>query len=327
MTLPTVRVVVLGGTITMAPSSEGITPKLTGDDLLKLLPDIDQVANVLVETPFLKPGASIEPEEVIDLARGIQTQGANGIAGTVVVQGTDTIDETSYMLDILCDTPEPVIVTGSMRGAAALSADGPANLMAAIRTAADPAARSHGAMVILNDEIHAARSVEKSHKALLSSFESLQGGPIGYVFENKVEMIRQPATRNAHLTPTRFGKVAMIKAGLGSHTDLIDALPSLGYEGAVIEATGVGHLPAKFVEPLEKLSKQMPVVLCSRVNKGPVFTNTYGFPGSEIDLLKRGLLRGHWLSAHKARLLLGCLIGANVPHDQLADQLALYGQA
>lgn len=327
MSLPTVRVIVLGGTITMAPTSDGIVPSLRGDDLLKLLPDIEHVAKVVVETPFLKPGASLEPAEIMQLASSIQADEAAHYAGTVVVQGTDTIDETSYLLDILCNTPAPIVVTGAMRGAAALSADGPANLMAAIRTAASPHARNLGALVVLNDEIHAARSVEKTHKALLSSFRSLQGDALGYVFEDQVHIVRQPNPRQAHLNPSRFAKVAIIKVGLGSDVDLLEALPSLGYEGVIIEGTGVGHLPAKFVEPLEKLAKHLPVVLCSRVNKGPVFTNTYGFPGSEIDLLRKGLLRAHWLSAHKARLLLACLVGADTSADDLATQLALYGQA
>lgn len=326
MNLPLVRVIVLGGTITMAPSQGGITPTLSGDDLIELIPDVEKVATLVVETPFLKPGASLELAEILELSTQIQTNGSNDYAGTVIVQGTDTIDETSYLLDILTNTPAPTVVTGAMRGATALSADGPANLMAAIRVAASPLARNLGVLVVLNDEIHAARSVEKSHKALLSSFISLQGGALGYVFEEQIRIVRRPNQRNAYLQPKRFGKVAVVKAGLGSDSDLLDALPSLNYEGVVVEGMGVGHVPANLVVPLQKLTRQMPVILTSRVSKGPVFTSTYGFPGSETDLFERGLLSAHWLTAHKARLLLATLIGADVARHELPLQLERYGQ-
>src|SRR5690625_1420981 len=146
-------------------------------------------------------------------------------AGTVIVQGTDTIDETSYLLDLLVSNHQAVVVTGAMRGADALSADGPANLAASIMVAANQDAKQMGALVCLNDEIHAARDVQKNHKFLLSSFESLQSGPVGYFCEGKAHFIRALTPFRQALTPERFAKVAIIKVGLGSEDDLINALP------------------------------------------------------------------------------------------------------
>lgn len=330
MALPQVTVIVLGGTITMsaadnADDQKGITPKLTGEDLVELIPGIEEEITLKVHTPFLKPGPSIEPEDILAIARQINEDKVS--AGTVVVQGTDTIDETSYLLDLLVDDHQAVVVTGAMRGADALSADGPANLATAIRVAAQPQARALGALVCLNDEIHAARDVQKNHKFLLSSFESVQGGPVGYFCEGKAHFIRALTPFRQALAPERFAKVAIIKVGLGSEDDLINALPELGYEGVIIEAAGVGHLQAKLVDALARLTETMPVVLCSRVNGGPIFSNTYGFPGSEIDLQSKGLLSAHWLNATKARLLLATLLGAGRTGAGLAEDLAHYGQA
>src|SRR5699024_5785412 len=145
-----VNVIVLGGTITMssannAENQRGITPKLTGDDLIRLIPGLDKKLKLNVQTPFLKPGPSIEPEDIQKIAQQIRADSSS--AGTVIVQGTDTIDETSYLLDLLTDTQQAVVVTGAMRGADALSADGPANLAAAIRVAACPTAKTMGALV------------------------------------------------------------------------------------------------------------------------------------------------------------------------------------
>lgn len=316
MTQPVVAVYVLGGTITMTPGSTGITPKLDGKDLVAQVPALADIARLDVHTPFLKPGASLA---MTDLATVAGTIGQlKNHAGAVVVQGTDTIDETAYLLHLLYDGDAPVIVTGAMRGASASSADGPANLLAAVTAAASPLLRRQGVLVVLNDEIHSATSAEKMHTGLCSAFQSPNGGPLAYCLEGQVRLLRTlPARRHPALSPGRFGRVALIKVSLDDQPDLLDALPQLGYEGAVIEAMGAGHTPAHWAAPLEALAQRMPVVLSTRVIGGPVFQRTYGFPGSEIDLLQRGLIAGGWLSAHKARLLLAVAIGAGLAPEQI----------
>jgi len=153
MHLPSVHVYVLGGTITMtADAGSGIAPTLTGEDLMARAPGLSDVARISVHTPFLKPGASLTPAEIGALAKQIRQRQT----AAVVVQGTDTIDETSFLLELLHTDDTPVVVTGAMRGAQALGADGPANLAAAIRTAAARLAWGRGVMVVLNDEIHSA---------------------------------------------------------------------------------------------------------------------------------------------------------------------------
>lgn len=322
MSLPVVNVVVLGGTITMAPGAAGITPTLTGEDLLAGVPALRDVARLAVRTPFLKPGASLRLDELADLARELSED--DRAAGSVVVQGTDTIDETSFLLDLLYEGQAPVVVTGAMRGAAAPGADGPANLLAAVIAAASPALRGQGVTVALNDEIHHAVSVEKMHKTLPDAFCSPNGGPLGLIIEGQARLLRQMPAHRAHLPrPLRFGKVAMVKLGLDDHEDLLEALPRLGYEGAVIEAMGVGHVPGHLVAALQALASQMPVLLASRVIGGQMLHNTYGFPGSEMDLIARGLMPAGWLSPHKARLLLAVALGAGLSPEEIRALLSI----
>lgn len=311
MDLPAINVYVLGGTITMAPGGDGITPQLTGEDLTAGLPALRDLARLNVRTPFLKPGASLTMGEIAQVAQEIASD--TQADGSVVVQGTDTIDETSFLLQLLYNGVAPVVVTGAMRGAAAPGADGPANLTAAVATAASKHARGRGVLVVLNDEIHHASTVEKMHKGLTSAFQSPNGGPLGYCMEGAVRIVRTMHTpAQPHFTPARFGKIALVKVCLDDGPDLLATLPALGYEGVVIEAMGAGHTPAKWVPALEAIAGQMPVVLASRVIGGPVFRDTYGFPGSETDLLKRGLISAGWLSPHKARLLLSVAVGSGL---------------
>ncbi len=318
MTLPTVLMISLGGTITMTRNaSGGIVPTLDANDLVRTVPGLDNVAQIETLSPFRKPGASLTFDDLMAVAMLINAQLASGIAGAVVIQGTDTIEETAFVLDRLVRGDAPVVVTGAMRGAEAAGADGPANLLASVITAASPGARGRGVLVVLNDEIHAARFVQKSHTALPSAFRSPLCGSVGLVIEGRALFQLDPRR-----TPSLDGEwsnidrpVALLKMGLGDDGRLITALPSLGFAGAVIEGMGAGHVPADIAPLLGTIAEQMPVILASRVETGPSFTQTYAFPGSEVDLLGRSLISGGSLSGLKARLLLSLLLRTG--HDRL----------
>jgi len=322
MRLPTVHVYVLGGTITMtADAGSGIAPTLTGEDLMARAPGLSDVARISVHTPFLKPGASLTPAEIGTLAEQIRQRQT----AAVVVQGTDTIDETSFLLELLHTDDTPVVVTGAMRGAQALGADGPANLAAAIRTAAARLAWGRGVMVVLNDEIHSAIHVEKTQTGLLHAFQSPNTGPLGYCLEAQPRFLHAlPKRHSFAFDGARFGRVAIVKAALGDDDALIRALPNLGYQGVVVEAMGAGHVPEPLAAALATLAQTMPVVLSTRVHAGPIFCRTYHFPGSEMDLIARGLIPAGWLSPHKARLLLGCALGSAMRHDHIRAAFAVF---
>ena len=322
---PSVTIIVLGGTITMVPdASGGITPSISGDDLVAQVPPLVTIADLTVVTPFLVPGASLSFAQIAAVAGMINDAANAGADGVVVVQGTDTIDETSFLLDLALnrsDERPAVVVTGAMRGATAPSADGSANLLAAVTVAASRKARGVGTLVVLNDEVHAACFVQKVDTGLLSAFASPGMGPIGTVTEGQFRRRMVPALASIQtFAITDARPVCVVQTGLGDDGGLLDRVAAAGFHGAVISATGAGHVPMQIVPKLENLAKQMPVILATRVLCGSVFTNSYGFVGSEIDLIKRGLIPSGILPPHKARLLLACLLGAGASRQGISAQ-------
>jgi len=307
MSLPRILVLSLGGTITMVQdSSGGIAPKLGAAELVASVPALGEVARIEAQSPFRLPSPSITLENMLDVARRLEVALAGDFDGAVVIQGTDTIEESAFFLDLLVRSDKPVVVTGAMRGAEAPGADGPANLLSAVRLAASTGARGLGTLVVLNYDIHAARYVQKSHTALPSAFSSPMIGPIGLVAEGRPRFFAR-VERNPCL-PIADGPpppIALVKIAMGFDGRLLRAAPDLGYAGVVIEAMGAGHVPADVAPILGEVAVRMPVVLASRAMTGPVFTSTYGYPGGEIDLIGRGLIPSGMLSGLKARLLLG----------------------
>jgi L-asparaginase len=325
-----VLLVSLGGTITMTSgASAGIVPTLTGEDLIRAVPALSTVAEIEAVSPFRLPSASLSLAQVREVARLLNDRLAGEICGAVVVQGTDTIEETAFLFDLLVDSDKPVVVLGAMRGAEASGADGPANLLAGVITAASEAAHGLGTLVVLNDTIHAARFVQKASTMLPSAFQSPGAGPLGFVVEGEARIISRVVRRPAISGATEGGDapVALITITLGDDGRLILGLPALGYRGVVVEAMGVGHVPASIVPALEALAGSLPVVLSSRIASGSVFARTYGFPGSEIDLLGRGLINGGELGGLKTRLLLSTLLSAGYEGEELAMQFEIYARA
>ncbi len=320
MTLPRILVVSLGGTITMTASAAGgITPTLTADQLVGSVPQLSSVASLEAETRFSLPGASLSVQNLAEVAALLRDRFAEGLDGAVVVQGTDTIEDTAFVLDLLTDGTHPVVVTGAMRGPQAAGADGPGNILAAVTVAADQRLAGLGVLVVLNDEFHAARWVQKSHTALTSSFTSPGTGSVGIISEGKVDLMMTPQRDISPISAPlkNDSRVALVPLGLGEDGRLLPALAGLGYAGAIIEGMGAGHVPAAAVQALGQLAGQMPVVLCTRVRAGRVFTKTYGFAGSEIDLIANGVIPCGHLSSSKARLLLTLLLCTGARADDI----------
>lgn len=327
MSLPRVLVVTLGGTITMtADDGGGIRPTLDGQRLVQAVPQLAQVATLEVTTPFMLPGASLTLSHLWQVAQLLKQRLEVGdVAGAVLVQGTDTIEDTAFVMNELLALERPVVVTGAMRGPEAPGADGPANLLAAVTVAASPEPAGCGVMVVLNDEIHGARLARKGHTALPSAFVSAGSGPLGAVVEGRAQIWHRPVLRRTEAllvrmenpTPPQWAPVAQLSVGLDDDARLADVLADLGYHGAIVEGMGAGHLPAQAVDSVARLAERMPVVLATRVSAGSVFTRTYGFAGSETDLLARGLIAGGQLAANKARLLLSLLLSAGAEEGDI----------
>ena len=196
--------------------------------------------------------------DIIALALEIERAVANGADGIVVTQGTDTLEETSFALDLLWSGDVPVVVTGAMRNPASPGADGPANLAAAT-SATSPLARGLGMLVVFNDEIHLPIHVRKTHATRTATFRSPLTGPIGWVLESRTRIaVRPPARHNAQIPPfpKRSPPVALLKLGPGEEGLLVPAIATLGYRGAVGEAFGGGHVPSPLVPSLAKLARR-----------------------------------------------------------------------
>lgn len=323
---PRILILSLGGTITMVPSAGGgITPVLGAAELVASVPALADVAEIEADSPLRVASPSLSLANLVDVARRIEAAFADGTDGAVVVQGTDTIEESAFLLDLLVAGDRPVVVTGAMRGAEAPGADGPANLLAAVRVAAAPDARGLGTLVVLNYAIHAARFVQKSHTALPSAFRSPLAGTLGAVMEGRarfyVRVARNPCLPTADGPPKA---VALVKATMGDELQLFSLLADSGCCGVVIEGMGAGHVHADAVPILGDLARRMPVVLASRVMTGAVFTDTYGYPGSEIDLIGRGLIPAGYLSGLKARLLLGLALRTTSEREAITGHFAAY---
>lgn len=320
---PNVVVLTLGGTISMAApgAGGGMVPKLSATDILGSVPALERVATITPVSYMQVPGATLTIDDIRGLASRLNREFEGDTDGAVVVQGTDTIEETAYLLDLLVASDKPVAVTGAMRGAEQLGPDGPANLFASIVVAASQQSRGRGTLVVLNDEIHAARSVVKAHTLLPSAFQSPSRGVVGIVAEGSpVFFDNAPKNRQTIVPGDIDAPVALVTITLGEDDRLLRSLNGLNYKGVVLEAMGAGHVPARLVPAIEDLLRSVPVVLGTRVLGGPVAQRTYGFPGSEMDLLSRGVLHGGFLNTLKARLLLSLLLTNGQSREELSLQ-------
>jgi L-asparaginase len=322
LALPRVTVFSLGGTISSVESGgKGVEPTLTGEALVSDVSQIAEVAEVSAVSFRQAASGELTVDDLAELASEITDHVDEGASGAVVTQGTDAIEETAFVLDLLVDREAPVVVTGAMRNPTLPGADGPANLLASIQVAASDVTQDLGAVVVLNDEIHAARFVRKAHTSNPATFRSDPVGPIGWISEGKPRVVLRPVGRNKITLPKgkQDLKAALVTIALDDDGRLLPAIEQQGYAGLVIEAMGGGHVPSVMVDALEDLAGKMPVVLASRTGGGEVLRSTYSFPGSEIDLLERGLINAGLLDGLKARLFLTLLLRSGATREEIRD--------
>jgi L-asparaginase len=319
---PLIAYFATGGTIASVrdESAAGATPTLTANDIAASSAGLAEVADLRTIQFLQQSSGSLTVHDLLRMRDEMRVRLDDGVRGFVVSQGTDTIEETAFVLDLLWEDDAPIVVTGAMRNPSAPGADGPANLLAAVQVAAHDAARGLGCLVVLNDEIHAARFVRKTHTSAPSAFRSPLVGPLGWVTEGRPVIAARPVGR-VHLSlpaATRIPPVALIRVGLDDDGRLLRRLTDLGFEGVVIEAFGGGHVTPPMVPLIADLVREMPVALASRTGTGEVLTATYRFPGSEIELLDLGVIRVGALDALKARLLLAMSLARDDGREGIA---------
>lgn len=317
----------LGGTIASTSTAGGVAPQLAGADLLASIPGLDRAGTELRVHDFRQlPSSSLAVDDLLELAHAIRQQIGQGADGVVVSQGTDTIEETAFLLDLLWDGDAPVVFTGAMRNPTLAGADGPANLLAAVAVAASPQARGLGCVVVFGDEIHAARFVQKAHTTSVTAFISPPAGPLGVIAEGRAVVLTRPPRWAAIPAPppgqqVRTGLVTMV---LGDDGTLLEAAAGR-FDGLVVAGYGAGHVPEAVAGPLGGLAQRIPVVLASRTGAGMVLARTYAYPGSERDLRRRGLIGAGFLDPLKARLLLHLLLAGGAGRDDIAATFRVLG--
>ncbi len=308
-----------GGTIAMKQDSEtgAVTPQ-EENPLLDVNQDLFQNVELIVENILNLPSPHITEQEMLRLQKAISEKIAtNHIDGVVITHGTDTLEETAYFLDLTIEHNIPIVITGAMRSSNELGSDGLHNYITAIRVALSDEAKNVGVMVVLNDEIHAARNVTKTHTSNVATFQSPQFGPIGIVTKNEV-LIFQKLLRHEFYNIHQVTKnVVLLTAHAGMDGLIFDALERSPIHGLVIEGLGQGNLPPKAVVGLKNLlGKGIPVILVSRCLNG-VTEGVYGYEGGGKHLEELGVIFSNGLSGQKARLKLMVALEISSQHDEL----------
>ncbi len=303
------KVVVLttGGTIAMKfdPQKGGLVPAVSGEDLAAAVPGIEKLAEIEVVEFSNVASCNMTPALMLELSKKAEAFLEDpGVAGVVVTHGTDTLEETSFFLDLLHRSEKPIALTGAMRGASDISWDGPANIYCAVQAAAAPDSCGRGVLLVLNNEIHAAGQVRKTHSANCATFASPWWGPVGYCDQDRVVFRRRPEPHRHFAPESLTARVDIIPAMSGAGSDYIDFAVSRGCLGLVIEGFGRGNIPPAMEEGIARAAEAgVAVAVATRVFAGRTF-ESYAYPGSVGDSKKNGAFRAGELSAAKARLKL-----------------------
>ena len=312
-----VAVVFTGGTISMRvdPQAGGAVPVLDGAGILARTSGLTEIAELVPVDWGLVPASHLSFAQILDLAATVRAAlEPVGVAGAVVVQGTDTIEETAFALDLLVPGPKPVVLTGSMRNAGDDGYEGPANLRDAVRVAAAPEARHQGAMVVMAGTILAGDDVLKGHTSAYTAFRSANEGPLGHVAGGRVEMARRRGRRRwlPTLPDAAAEPVDLVTALAGQDGRPLRLALAAGTRGIVVAATGAGNThPDLLAAAREAMAAGVPVVLTTRCPAGEVAA-AYAFPGGGVHWQRAGAILAGPLNGPRARIALALGLGAGL---------------
>ena len=307
--VPKVHLLGTGGTI-----SGGRGGALGASDLAALVSDLSSVAEVSLEDYSSIGSSRMTPELQFRLAQRVRTlfQEQSDLAGIVITHGTDSLEETAFLLDLVVPTGKPVVFAAAQRPPRESDTDGPRNLLNAIRIAAHPGARGLGVLVTLNDEIHAARDVRKTHAIALDAFVSPWVGPIGHVDSGRVYLYHRPARLLTIEAPAVEPRVDLVTLYAGSDGSAIRHAAASGMRGIVVEVFGRGNLPPEAMAAVTEAREKGVVI---------VFTTRTGGGRVEIgeDARRAGVLSAEDLDGLKARILLVVALGAGADADGITS--------
>ena len=304
-----------GGTISMQADDSGAV--VTSQDN-----PMNHVSNPLegVEVHALDffnlPSPHIKPKHMLALYQKIKEE-AEHYDGFVITHGTDTLEETAYFLDTMEVPHKPIVLTGAMRSSNELGSDGVYNYLSALRVASDDKAADKGVLVVMNDEIHAAKYVTKTHTTNVSTFQTPTHGPLGLIMKQEILYFKTAEPRIRFDLDRIQGLIPIIPVYAGMTEELLDLLPVDQLDGLIIQAFGAGNVPKETSQKLNALIQEgLPIALVSRCFNG-IAEPVYAYEGGGVCLQKAGVFFVKELNAQKARLKLLIAINAGLTGDEL----------
>jgi L-asparaginase len=322
---PKVVLLATGGTIASRydPKLGSTVASQRADALLKTLPQAAEVAEIEVHDLATIPSYEMDLQFAFDLAVRIRdTLSRTEVAGVVVTHGTDTMEETCYLAELLLDSDKPAVFTGAQRAHDDPQSDGPRNLLNALRVAASPLTRGLGAVICFNATIHAARDVTKVHTSAVETFQSYEHGALGEVDGNTVVIHRRPVLRRSFSIERLEQRVELFRLVLGAELSGLEAAIARGVAGLVIEGFGRGNGPSRLTDIVRQATrKNIPVLVTSRCPAGRV-QPVYGGGGGGRDLADAGAIFAGDLKGPKARLLLMVLLSGTEGGTPIAQTVA-----
>jgi L-asparaginase len=305
-------IITTGGTIGMKrdAATNVISPAKSSKELLASVPEIKKLGYIeLIEFSNID-SSDMTPEMMFRLAKLVKNHiNRDDIDGIIITHGTDTLEETAYMIDLLTKDCKPIVLTAAMRSFDEPGTDAPTNLLAAVKTACSDTCPQAGILVVMNEEIHAAREVRKTYTSNVATFESPGYGPLGIVDEDQVIIFRKSLIRETipaeHIEPD----IELFKMTAGNDGRLIGYAIDNQVKGIIIEGLGRGNIPASAADQvLRAIYQKIPVVITSRCFKGRVL-GIYGGTGGGKKLHEAGIIYGGDLSGQKARIKLMVALG------------------
>ncbi|UQS84328.1 asparaginase [Bombilactobacillus thymidiniphilus] len=285
--------------------------KITDNDQLKLV----------TEEIFNCPSPHMTPDKMLRLTKRLRKAEQEGFFGAVVTHGTDTLEETAFFLDLTLSTNMPIVVTGAMRSSNEIGSDGLYNFKSAIQVASADVSRNQGVVVVMNDEIHSARYVTKTHTTNVATFRTPTFGPIGIISDNHVDYVQKSIPEKHLAIETVSSGIYLIKAYAGMTGELLAVLNQPSTKGIVIEALGAGNMPPQALPALSQLLKQnIPVILVSRCFNG-IAEPVYDYEGGGANLKKMGVIFCRGLNGQKARIKLLVGVSAGLKDKQLKNYI------
>ena len=316
-----IAIIFNGGTISMKIDEKikAAVPSLSAEEIMSMIPGVEEYAEIEAYTFSSMPSPHMTLETMLKLSKfTTELVEREDIDGVVITHGTDTLEETAYLLDLTVRTKKPVVVTGAMRSGSELGYDGPFNLATSICTAISDEAVGRGVLVCFNGELNSASEVTKANSMALNAFRTPNFGPIGIVDNDNVIFYRDANYSEKYDVSEIKKQVALIKCVVDMDSSYIDYLIEKGCGGIVIEALGRGNVPPKMVEGIKKaIELEIPVVVVSRCFEGRVF-ESYGYEGGGKQLKDLGVIFGDTLPGQKARIKLILAINSGMNIHEVA---------